>query len=333
MTDDRNRVELSIVIPAFNEEAQLPVTLQTVAYHAGIASSHYEIIVVDDGSRDGTWDVLQRCATTIKGLRALRLSRNFGKETALCAGLEVAAGAAVVVIDADLQHPPELIPVMVDMWRKDARADIVEGRKRWRGEESWSKRLGAKLFYGVMSRLLGHDFEGATDFKLLDRKVIDAWKRLPERTTFFRGMIAWVGFHTVAVEFDVHTRNEGKSRWNLVSLVKLAVNAIIAYSAIPLRVVGVIGFLFMIGAGALGIQALYKKIVGSAMTGFTTVILLLLIIGSIVMISLATIGEYVAAIYNEVKGRPRYLIRDQIGGEAEVRHGDKSMNPDEGLPV
>jgi glycosyltransferase involved in cell wall biosynthesis len=317
MPEEKLGVELSIVIPAFNEERQLPYTLETVAYYAGKASPRFEIVVVDDGSSDATWSVLQQCAKTIKGLRALRLSRNFGKETALCAGLEAVAGAAVIVMDADLQHPPELIPAMMDIWRTDAKADIVEGLKRQRGTEQWTKRIGARMFYSALTRLTGHQFEGASDYKLLDRKVVEAWKRLPERATFFRGMIVWLGFRSVSVEFDVPPRAGGETRWSFIGLAKLALNAIIAYSAVPLRIVGVVGLLFLLGGFVLGVQTVYHKWIGEAVTGFTTVILLLLIIGSAVMISLGTIGEYIAAIYNEVKGRPRYLIREQVTYEAE----------------
>lgn len=317
MPDGIANVELSVVIPAYNEEAQLSRTLQTVAYYAQEASPRYEIIVVDDGSSDATWDVLLQCAGRLPRLKALRLSRNFGKETALCAGLESARGAAVIVMDADMQHPPELIPELVRVWRTDAKADIVEGVKRMRGDEPWTKRIGARLFYGTLTRLTGHRFEGATDFKLLDRKVIDAWRRLPERTTFFRGMVVWLGFRTVSVEFDVPPRSGGQTRWSFLGLAKLALNAIIAYSAVPLRIVGAVGLLFLFGAFVLGAQTLYRKLAGDAVTGFTTVILLLLVIGSAVMISLGTIGEYIAAIYNEVKGRPRYLIREQISCETE----------------
>ncbi|MEF3304025.1 glycosyltransferase family 2 protein [Paenibacillus sp. GYB003] len=317
MVDQRYVPELSVVIPAYNEQHQLERTLEAVGFHAGRASSRYEIIVVDDGSSDSTWDVLQQCAMRMRGVRGIRLSRNFGKETALCAGLEEARGAAVIVMDADLQHPPELIAMMVHLWRTDAKADIVEGIKRVRGTEPLTKRLGAKAFYGALTRLTGHRFEGASDYKLLDRKVVDAWKRLPERTTFFRGMIVWLGFRTVQVEFDVPPRSGGKTRWSFLSLAKLALNAIIAYSAVPLRLIGVVGLLFLLGAFALGAQTLFRKWTGDAVTGFTTVILLLLVIGSAVMISLSTIGEYVAAIYNEVKGRPRYLIRERVERETE----------------
>jgi glycosyltransferase involved in cell wall biosynthesis len=317
MTDDRSGPELSIVIPAYNEEKQLSHTLEIVALYAERAAPRYEIVVVDDGSSDSTWDVLQQCSKRIKGVRGLRLSRNFGKETALCAGLEDTQGAAVIVMDADLQHPPELIETLMRIWRSNCDVDIVEGVKRVRGTEPVVKRIGAKTFYGALTRLTGHQFEGASDYKLLDRKVVDAWKRLPERTTFFRGMIVWLGFRTEKVEFDVPPRSGGQTRWGFLALARLALNAIIAYSAVPLRLIGAVGLLFMLGAFGLGIQTLVRKWTGGAVTGFTTVILLLLVIGSAVMISLSTIGEYVAAIYNEVKGRPRYLIRERAGQETE----------------
>jgi glycosyltransferase involved in cell wall biosynthesis len=299
--------KISIVIPAYNEGGHIFHSLQIISSQISCVCKDYEIIIIDDGSHDNTWDQLVLSTEQIKGVKAFRLSRNFGKELALCAGLENATGDAVIIMDADLQHPPELIPQMISIWKYD-NVDIVECVKRDRGKESLKNLIGAKIFYSIISKLTGYDLYGASDYKLLDRKVLNAWREMPERNTFFRGMISWLGFKTKKIEFDVKERVEGKSNWNILSLTKLAVQAVVAFSTFPLRIVSFIGILFFFLSILLGIQTIYHKIIGNAVTGFTTVILLILITGSIVMISLGVMGEYIAAIYNEVKGRPRYLI-------------------------
>ncbi|MBW7454897.1 glycosyltransferase, partial [Paenibacillus sepulcri] len=217
---------------------------------------------------------------------------------------------AVIVMDGDLQHPPELIPQMVRLWREEG-FEVIECVKENRGEEAAGKKLGAQVFYGLLSYLSGYKLQGASDFKLLDAKVVESWREMPERVTFFRGMTAWLGYKRTTISFSVPAREEGASRWNLFNLIKLAVQAIVSFSTIPLRLVSIIGALFLVGSIALGINTLVQKLQGTAVTGFTTVILLLLLIGSFLMISLGIIGEYIAAIYHEVKGRPRYLIADK----------------------
>src|SRR5215831_1748907 len=302
---------LSVVIPVFRESAQLSGFLTSVRRclkHCGLP---YELVLVDDGSPDDTWRVVTAETKSCQAIRALRLSRNFGKESALCAGLEHARGDAVIVMDADGQHPPSLIPNMVHLWQSSG-ADIIEAVKRSRGRESLSSKLGALLFYFILNKLSGFHFEGASDFKLMNRKAVDAWLKMHERNVFFRGMTVWMGFTTVQIPFEVVPRSAGQSTWSVLKRLKLALVGITSFSSFPLHLVTLAGVLFLGTSVLLGLQTLYLKLVGRAVSGFATVILLQLIVGSLLMISLGIIGEYLARIYEEVKGRPRYLIRELI---------------------
>ena len=281
----------------------------------------YELVVVDDGSSDDTWAVLQKVAAERSSLRAFRLSRRFGKELALAAGLEHARGAAVIVMDADLQHPPGLIPAMVRAWREE-HYDVVEAVKTRRGEEPLFARVGAWLFYPLFRRLSGFDLEGASDFKLIDRRVLEAWARMGERNVFFRGMSAWLGFRRKELPFEVAPRAGGSSSWSPFRLLRLALNGITAFSSAPIHVITLMGCLFLVFAVLLGLHTLYNKLYGGAETGFTTVIVLVLMVGSLILIGLGVIGLYVARIYDEVKGRPRYVIREQ--SEASPREPSPS---------
>jgi dolichol-phosphate mannosyltransferase len=272
---------------------------------------NYEFVLVDDGSSDVTWNEIVQMSSENKQITAIRLSRNFGKEAALCAGLDAAKGDACIVMDADLQHPPHIIPEMVRLWCEEG-YDVVEGVKSSRGKESLLSKVCALTFYKLLKRFANLDLMGASDFKLLDRKVVEAWSQFKEKITFFRGMSAWVGFKRTTIPFAVNPRTDGKTRWSGKKLFKLAVYAISSYSSIPLQIVTIIGITFLIGSFILGIQTLYMKFSGKAVSGFSTVILLLLIIGSGLMISLGIIGLYIAKIYDEVKQRPRYLVSERI---------------------
>lgn len=307
---------ITLVIPVYNEEKLIDENMGVICGHVDRTGLSYEILLVDDGSSDGTWDKIKNLSGKNAGIKGIRLSRNFGKEAALCAGLEAARGDGVIVMDSDLQHPPELIPGMVNLWR-DESFEIIEGVKADRGKEHLVNRVGAHLFYGLMTKLSGFDFQQASDFKLLDRRVVEAWKTLGERDTFFRGMSAWVGFKRTTLYFDIRSRTSGESKWSFFKLFKLAVNAITSFSSIPLQIVTVTGIIFFISSVILGIQTLYMKFMGKALSGFTTIILLLLIIGSTLMISLGIIGTYIARIYEEVKGRPRYIIGEKTKEKSE----------------
>ncbi|PZR76408.1 MAG: glycosyltransferase [Chthoniobacterales bacterium] len=309
MTNDQPLV--SLVIPIFQEAAHLRVFLASVREALDKCHCVYELVLVDDGSADDTWRVITEEANASSSIRALRLSRNFGKEQALCAGLEHARGDAVILIDADGQHPASLLPEMVRMWQASG-ADIVEAVKRNRGHESFSNKFGALLFYLLLHKLSGFNFKGSSDFKLMNRKAVNAWLKMGERNVFFRGMTVWMGFTTVQIPFEVVPRSTGQSTWSNLKRLKLALTGITAFSSVPLQLVTFAGFFFLIFSVLLGAETLYLKLAGRAVSGFATVILLELLIGSLLMISLGIIGEYLARIYEEVKGRPRYLVTDSI---------------------
>ncbi len=294
----------------YNEESHLAQSLQTIIRHVQEAAESYEILVIDDGSTDRTWPILQSMTSATPGLTAIRLSRNFGKELALCAGLEHCMGRAVLVMDGDLQHPPSLIKEMVRLWREE-KYEIVECYKSNRGHESFVNKTGASMYYRLLNKFTGFDMKNASDFKLLDSKVVGAWRRMPEKNTFFRGMTAWAGYSKKAIPFEVAPREHGKSRWGTIRLTKLAIESIVSFSTLPLKLVSLAGLAFSAGAIVLGLYAVVDKLRGKAFTGFTTVVLLQLFIGGLIMFALGIIGEYIAAIYHEVKGRPRYLIRSQ----------------------
>jgi len=302
---------ISVVIPLYKEGSHLSAFLSDLETALQETGCRFELVLVDDGSPDDTWQRIKDEARAFSSLRAVRLSRNFGKELALCAGLERARGDAVVVMDGDGQHPPSLLPVMIKKWRTSG-ADIVQAVKTKRGSESLTGKLGALLFYLILNKLSGFELKGASDFKLMNRKVADTWLAMRERNVFFRGMTAWMGFTTVQIPFEVVARRTGKSGWSYFKRSKLALIGITTFSSFPLHLVTFAGVIFFLFAVGLGIQTLYLKLAGRAFTGFATVILLELIIGSLLMISLGIIGEYLARIYEEVKGRPRYVITESI---------------------
>lgn len=302
---------LSIVIPAYNEAELLPTILDEIRDVTRNIGMDHEIIVVDDGSGDATWKLLRELSVTRPEIKAIRLSRNFGKESALAAGLDFARGDSVIVMDGDGQHPPGLIPEMVRIWRNES-ADIVEAVKTSRGNEPFLSTLRARLFYWLMKRLTGMDLDNASDFKLLDRKVVEAHNSLPEGFRFFRGIVSWLGFRRVRIPFGVGERSSGKSKWSFIKLVSLAIHASTSFSSLPLHIITVMGTVMFGVSIVLGIQTLYMKFSGAAVSGFTTVILLLLFIGSVLMVSLGVIGIYISRIFDEVKRRPKFVVEDMV---------------------
>lgn len=299
---------LSVIIPFYNEEEQAGETITvTKQVLESIPNLDYELLLIDDGSSDATWQQLELAAINDTHLRILALSRNFGKEAAICAGLDYAKGDAVVLMDGDLQHPPRYIPEMVRLWREEG-YEVVDGVKVERQKESGLSRWAANTFYSFFRKLTKFDLKDASDFKLLDRKVVEAWKSLGDYNTFFRGLSAWLGYNRVTLEFEVDERKHGTSKWSFMSLMRLSANALTAFSSAPLQIIVVMGVIFWIVALVLGIQTLINYALGTSVAGFTTVILLLLITGGAIMIALGLIGKYIASIYDEVKHRPRYLI-------------------------
>jgi len=301
---------LSVVIPLYREGAHLDSTVREIVAVLDTLGITWELVLVDDGSPDDTWPTIAALCRSSARYKGVRLSRNFGKEAALAAGLEHASGQAIVVMDGDLQHPPAVIRDMVRHWREGA--EVVEAVKQYRDPQAPARRQG-RLFNSLFSRLTGFDLHGATDFKLMDRRVVDAWRSMSERNLFFRGMNAWLGFRRVRVPFDEEQRAEGRSQWSPFQLARLAETAVTSFSSAPLYLIIAAGLIFALVAVVLGAQTIYLKLSGQAVGGFTTVILLLLIIGSVLMLGLGLVGIYLARIYEEVKRRPRYVIAEQVG--------------------
>ena len=307
---------LSVILPSYNEEKMIPVAAETVTGILDEAGIDHELLFVDDGSRDKTWDQIEKAAETNPHVVGLHFSRNFGKEAAMFAGLEQARGDCCVVIDCDLQHPPEKIVEMYRLWEDGF--EVVEGIKVDRGTESGMHRLAAKGFYGLISKATGLNMADSSDFKLLDRKVVDALNQMPERNVFFRALSFWVGFKRTTVRYRARQRTAWESKWSSRSLIKYAITNIGSFSSAPLHIITVLGILMLITAVVFGVVALVQKFAGTAIGGFTTVILLLLFTGSLIMISLGIIGYYIARIYEELKGRPRYIISRICGREDET---------------
>ena len=297
---------LSVIIPAYNEELSVERAYYTITGILKNADIDSEIIFVDDGSSDNTYKIVQSLAEKESNVVGLHFSRNFGKEAAISAGLASAEGDCVVVLDCDLQHPPEKIVEMYRLW--ESGYEVVEGIKKSRGKESKIHGWAARKFYSVISSLMGFDMSNSSDFKLLDRKVVDILNRIPERKGFFRAISFWVGFNKTTVEFEVNDRLEGESKWSTMGLLKYAISNISAYSTAPMQIVTVLGLLMLGISIVFSIWALVDKICGRALEGMTTVIIILIFIGSIMMISLGVIGYYVARIYEEIKGRPKYIV-------------------------
>ena len=304
---------LSVILPSYNEEKMIAKATERMAEILQPEKIDYELLFIDDGSRDNTWAQINEAAGTDSHVVGVHFSRNFGKEAAMFAGLEQAKGDCCVVIDCDLQHPPEKIVEMYRLWEQGY--EVVEGIKEDRGEESGLHKFAANSFYGLISKATGMDMSSSSDFKLLDRKVVDTLNSLPERNVFFRALSFWVGYKKTSVSYCVQERTEGVSKWSTKSLIKYALTNISSFSSAPLHIVTVLGFIMLAVAFVLGIIALAQKISGVALGGFTTVILLLLFSASVIMISLGIIGYYIARIYDEIKGRPRYIISRICGRE------------------
>lgn len=297
---------LSIVLPSYNEEQNIVNTGEVLSELMEKNGIDYELVFVSDGSKDNTYAEICKLEQMNSHVKGAEFSRNFGKEAAIFAGLELASGDAVVVMDCDLQHPPEVILQMVEKWKSGA--EVVEGIKNSRGKENIFHKAFANIFYGIMSSLIKIDMKSSSDFKLLDRKVVNALLEMPEKETFFRALSFWVGFKKESVYYDVRERQFGSSKWSFGSLVRYAISNVTGFTTLPLKFVSWFGVIFVILGVGLGIQTLVKFCMGTAVEGFTTVILLLLMTGGLIMVSLGIIGNYIARIYEEVKGRPRYII-------------------------
>ena len=304
---------LYIIIPAFNESAILKNNAQTILKSAQFSTVNPILFLIDDGSTDNTAAVFEELKHLYPhNIKTLRFLRNFGKEAAIFAGLQAAFEdskmAAAVVMDADLQHPPALLAPMFQAWEKGAK--LVEAKKNKRGDESWLYKKSAQLFYKLFGALSGGvDFEGQTDFKWLDREIVAHYLNFSEKRKFFRGMIAWLGVPSVQIPFDVPERKNGKSRWRITALLRYALENLQSFSNAPLQIVSACGVLSFFISFIFGSIALFQKINGQAVEGFTTLIILLSFFTAIIMLALGVVGFYLSAIYNELKQRPIYLLQ------------------------
>jgi len=312
MIEHRVTPTLSVVVPCFNEEAGIGAFHRCLAGVMDKLGEIWEVIYVNDGSRDATLRLMQGLHQADPHVAVVNLSRNFGKEIALTAGLDHARGAAIVVIDADLQDPPEIIPELVAAWREGN--DVVYAQRRARHGETLLKRTTAGLFYRVMQQLGGVEMpRDAGDFRLMSRRAVDAVLRLRERHRFMKGLFAWVGFPSKAVLYDRAPRHAGRTSWNYWRLWNLALEGITSFSVMPLKVATYFGLLVAVLAGVYIIQLIVRTLVyGNPVAGYPSLMAVVLFLGGVQMIMLGVIGEYLGRVFNEVKQRPLYLVESVL---------------------
>ena len=304
------KTTLSVVVPAYNEEKVLPEFHKRITSILESMDVDWEIIYVNDGSNDNTIKVLG-CFDS-PGVAVIELSRNFGKEIAMTAGIDHAQGDAVVVIDADLQDPPELIPKLVEKWREGY--DVVYARRTAREGETFLKKSSAKMFYKTIQRLSRVEIpEDTGDFRLLSRRAVSALKQLREHHRFMKGLFAWIGYPQVAVPYRRDGRFAGTSKWNYWRLWNFALEGITSFSTVPLRIATYIGLLTALGAFLFALFVIYKTLVyGESVRGYPTLMVVILFLGSIQLVSLGMIGEYLGRMFNETKQRPLYLVKNFV---------------------
>lgn len=300
---------LSVVIPAFNEEAMVEKAAADVAGVLRDAGIEYELIFVDDGSKDATWDAVLRAHEADKNVRGVSFSRNFGKDRAVFAGLSRARGDCAAVMDCDLQHPPEILPGMYRLWERGF--EVVEGVKRDRGEESGFHKICANAFYSIITKLAGLDMKRSSDFKLLDRKAVDTLLSFREEDVFFRGLAAFIGFKRAEVEFDVAERTAGVSKWSFKSLARYAVSSVTAFSTAPLQLSVAFGVLFGLIAVVTGI--LYAAVGYDAEGWLVFLGVMGLLAAACALLCLGIVGYYVGRTFRQSLGRPRYIISRECG--------------------
>jgi polyisoprenyl-phosphate glycosyltransferase len=316
--------ELSVIVPVLNEEQNVPLIVERLTRVLESCVTSHEIIFVDDGSRDGTIAAIAAIARTDARVRALSLSRNFGKEVALAAGLDDARGAAAVMIDADLQHPPETIPAFVAKWREGH--DMVYGQRTDRKTDGKTYSRLAQRFYRTFERMGEMPLpEGAGDFRLVSRRVIEALKRMPERARFSKGLYAWVGFKQTGVPYEVAQRVHGETKWNYIKLFRFAIDGLTSFSTAPLRMATYTGAAISLLAFLYAFMIIIETLVlGRNVPGFPSLIVSVMFFSGIQLIFLGVIGEYVGRIFAEVKDRPLYIVADRIGAEASPDAPDEA---------
>jgi dolichol-phosphate mannosyltransferase len=317
-------MKVSVVLPAHDEQASIPELVDRLRGVLDPLPHEWEIVLVDDGSTDSTWERMREAAAIDDSVRALRLSRNFGHQAALSAGLSVASGDGVVTMDSDLQHPPEAIPDLLA--RAEQGYDVVYAIRVRREGEGWLKAGASSAFYRVLNRLAKLDLpEGAADFRFMSRRVVDALIAMPERHRFLRGMTRWVGYRQGVVAYDSPARATGRSKYTLRSMVRFALHAIVAFSALPLRIASLLGFLASaLGAVYLAYVVAVRLFTDTAVPGWTSVVVVVLILGGAQLVCLGIIGQYLGQMYDEVKGRPLFLVAE------DTRRADEPVASDPG---
>ena len=308
--------KLSIVVPCFNEEACIPELHRrlTAAAREAVGEA-YEIVLVNDGSRDGSWPAMQELADTDPHVVGVNLSRNHGHQLALTAGLDLCRGETILIIDADLQDPPELLSPMLESMREQD-ADVVYGVRRSRSGETAFKRATAHGFYRLLSRATEIDIPlDAGDFRLMSRRALDALLAMPEQSRFIRGMVAWIGFRQVPFAYDREVRFAGTTKYPLSKMLRFALDALTGFSSAPLKLASHAGLLLSLGSLLILAYIAYAFIAGRSIQGWTSLMLVVVVLGAVQMFVLALMGEYIGRLYNEVKGRPLYIVQEVAGGE------------------
>ena len=309
--------ELSIVVPCYNEEGCLQALHQRLSSAARASGSgDYEIVLVNDGSRDRTWPMMRELAASDPHVVAINLSRNHGHQLALTAGLDLCRGDKILIIDADLQDPPELLPAMLETM-VESDADVVYGVRKSRRGETAFKRATAHGFYRLLSRATDVDIPVDTgDFRLMSRRALDALLAMPEQARFIRGMVAWIGFRQVPFSYDRDERFAGETKYPFTKMLRFALDALTGFSSAPLKLASLAGFALSIGSVLLILYIAYAWAVGHSIQGWTSLMLVVVVVGAVQMFVLALMGEYIGRLYNEVKHRPLYIVQEVAGGSA-----------------
>jgi glycosyltransferase involved in cell wall biosynthesis len=302
---------IDIIVPCHNEGPNILPLVNEIDRSTTNSKYTFGFIFVDDGSTDDTYREMTKISDLREGISLIKFSRNFGKEAAIAAGLKKCTSDAAFIIDADLQHPPYLIPAMIAEWEKGA--CIVDATKIIRSEGKILRTLASRVFNGIFSRLTGIDFAGSCDYKLLDKKAVDILNNMNEKTRFFRGLTNWIGLPHAKVEFKVENRNAGRTKWSLLNLFRLSIDAVVSHSQKPLQIITALGIFTLLFSLILGVYTLYNRLVGNTVSGFTTIILAMLILASIMMIGMGILGIYLSKMYEEIKGRPICIIEDFVG--------------------
>jgi dolichol-phosphate mannosyltransferase len=310
-------MKVSIVLPAHNEAAVLPELMDRLDSVLASLPHAFEVICVDDGSTDGTWDIIERRAASNPRYRGLRLSRNFGHQIALTAGLWASEGEAVITMDADLQHPPEVIPALLE--KAGEGFDVVTATRRMEDAEGWFKIASARLFYRLLNRLTALDLpDGGADFRYTSRTVVDAMLQMPERHRFLRGMARWVGYQHATVEYERALRGAGESKYTFRRMLRFAWDAIVGFSALPLRIASVLGIIVSLLGGLYAIYVIGVNLfTNDTVPGWTSVVVAVLVLGGVQLACIGIIGQYLGRMYEESKGRPLFIVwQDTAAGSA-----------------